>query len=494
MQKKANKLTKGPGATAPALSNTPGKKSVVKSAFVMRANPVLKKDRVEESISLTQRPIIEDYARFLNDSDDLLHELLQVVANSPTCDSIIGQKHALTLGDGFTVVRGGGLLTRSSGEVTDADLAQIEAVITQVNGDGESIVDVLSAVVRDYWQFGNAFIGFSKAGTQVFCYHVPFTKARLRRRNEMGDVDTIGVCLDWKNWNTTQAKKYSVYPNFTPDENGVDRCIMHLSDYRPGMDYYGLPDYISGILAATLEYYIDRRNLSKMENSNIPSGILQFFGANTVEEAEEIVADAKKQFSGLGKNGGLLIQALADSDLKAVFTSIENPEKEGEMLELQTSVAQKIATAHRWTTALAGIATAGKLGTNQQIIQEFEFVQSTVIRPAQNMLLRKFVNKFLRANGITDLSLEIKNSTPTSFFGAINPDTALTVDEKRDEMGFDALPQLSADEYTEIRNSLSGFSPLVANKILEVMTPEELREMIGLKGKGNDTNTGTGSN
>lgn len=497
MQKQRTNKSKGPGSKSPALFDK-SPKGVVKSAFVMRGNPVLAKDRVTETISLNNTPIVEEYARFLNQSDDLQNELLQVVVNSPTCDGIIKQKIELVLGAGLSAWRGkSGLFSAKQEPANDADLARLEAILLEVNADGESILDVLEKALTDYAHFGNCYVGFSKFQKRVYCYHIPFVKGKLKRRNQVGDVDTIGVCLDWKNWNSSQAEQYSAYPVFSPDKQGVERSVLHIAKYRPGMDYYGLPDYISGLLAATLEYYIDRRNISKMENANIPSGILQFFGANTVEEAEEVVNDAKKQFAGLGKNGGLLIQALADADLKAVFTAIENTEKEGEMLELQTVVAQKIITAHRWSTALAGIATAGKLGTNQQLIQEFETVQSTVIQPMQRLFLSKFLNEYLKLNGVNDLYLSIDNVTPTSFFGTINPETSLTADEKRQEMGFAPLPVLAADKYQEIREALNSFSPLVANKVLEVLERNELREMIGLEpnnNPNNDTDPSNGNN
>ncbi len=487
---KRNSNKKGPGVNRPAPA---AKKQVVKTSFVARANPVLRKDRVEETISLHTGGIWEEYARFFDQSDDMLHTLLQVAANAPTCDSIIKQKVALIGGECFIPKRGksGGVLRRTgSVEATPAEIDTLDALLTEANGSGETIKDVFDAVVLDFQTFGNAYIAFSRAGNRVFCSHVPFEKGRPKRKNSDGEVYEISVCDDWKNWSQSTAKKYSVFPNFQADDDGVERCILHIKNRRPGLDYFGAPDYISGLLACVLEYYVDRRNISKMENSNIPSGILQFFGANTVDEAEDIVAQAKKQYVGLGKNGGLLIQALADETMKAVFTSIENTEKEGEMLELQSVAAQKIITAHTWTTALAGIATAGKLGSNQQLIQEFQYVQAVVIKPIQDLFLRKFVNTYLRLNGVTDLFLEIANLTPTSFFGTFGLDTVLTGDEKREEIGYNPLPKLASDENQKIRESLNSFSPLVANKVLEVLERDELREMIGLQPNGNGSNNG----
>lgn len=490
MSKVGQYKKKGAGSQSPP----PSYKRVRKSAFVARANPVLLKDRVQESITLAFAPIVEDYARFLNQSDDLQHELLHVITASPTSGSILAQKHRLAMGVGFVAWKGKkSLFTEQKEAASEAERMRIDGVAVEVNADGQSIADVLSDVLRDYLLFGNAFVMFSKGeDDRVFCHHVPFVQAKPHRRNEAGDVEHIGICADWKNWSTATAKKYSTYPNYQPDVNGVERCVLHIKEYRPGMDYYGLPDHITGLLAATLEYYIDRRNLSKLENANIPSGILQFFGASTAEEAKEIVDDAKRQFAGVGKNGGLLVQALADADLKAVFTAIENAEREGEMLELQNTVAQKIITAHVWTASLAGIATAGQLGSNQQLVQEFQYVQAVSIQPLQTLMLDKFINIFLAENDIKDLVLTIENATPVTFFGDVSPSEVLTIDERREEMGFAPQPVIASNEFTEIREAVNSFSPLVANKVLDALDPDELRGMVGLETskQNGDTNTG----
>ena len=110
-------------------------------------------------------------------------------------------------------------------------------------------------------------------------------------------------------------------------------------------------------------------------------------------------------------------------------------------------------------------------------------VQNTVIKPMQNKLLAKFVNVFVEHSvGINNMMyLEIKNSTPVSFFGTIDLGTTLTKDEMRSEVGFAPLPntQEGASAVQQIRDTVNSFSPLVVNKMLDKLESDEIRQLLG---------------
>jgi hypothetical protein len=91
--------------TSPAGDDRPG--GLISSAVVARANPVLPKDIIQETVILDPRIYIaNDFVRFFSDGDDMLHTIISVVNNSPTCAAIIQQKVALIVGDGFTAMTG----------------------------------------------------------------------------------------------------------------------------------------------------------------------------------------------------------------------------------------------------------------------------------------------------------------------------------------------------------------------------------------------------
>jgi len=67
----------------------------------------------------------------------------------------------------------------------------------------------------------------------------------------------------------------------------------------------------------------------------------------------------------------------------------------------KTWTASAIVVANRWSKSLAGFATAGQLGSNQQIRQEMEYLQSTVIKPRQKLDVNlKSINPYLAEIGL----------------------------------------------------------------------------------------------
>lgn len=427
---------------------------ITATTFEARATPVLPSDVLRESIGLDNRFENDtEYARFFDEGDELLHTILSVVHNSPTCSAIIRQKVSMCLGAGLEAKEGrvrSIFKAEKEKKVEGKKLEELEDALLEVNSDSEAITDVLERVLVDYITLGNAYIGMARTGEDLSCYHEPFQTGRLRRKNKEGVIEVVGFCADWKNWNSVDARNVAVWPLWSTGEDGIERTVIHLKEYTPGFDYYGLPDWVSGLSFAGLEYMAGRWNQSKIENRYAPSGTLQFFGAATQEEAQGIVDQAKKAFTGLGNNGGLLIQVLQDDSLAAKFTPIETPQGDGEFLNLLSASSQAIITAHRWTNSLAGVATAGQMGSNQTVIQEYQFVQANVIAPIQKMMLDKFLNVFV-SQTFQGVRLDILNATPISFFGDIVPATALTRDEMRGELGFDP-DETQADPNTDPNN------------------------------------------
>jgi hypothetical protein len=118
--------------------------------------------------------------------------------------------------------------------------------------------------------------------------------------------------------------------------------------------------------------------------------------------------------------------------------------KEGSWLELGQIARENIITAHEWSQSLAGLSTAGSLGTNQQIRAEFEIIQNTVIKPIQDQLLNQWLNRTLleaaeyEGKDFGNNQLDILNNMPVSFAGDIPVSQVLTMDEQREVLGFTA--------------------------------------------------------
>jgi len=489
MRRNKNQPTQKPAGPKPG--------GLLASGVTNRARVVLPEDRFEEPTRQAGiYKIVGDYIAFLTEGDSLLWTINEVYNNSPTTRSIIRQKATLTIGDGFTAFKGrrSGLfqgLTKASSEVVDvAELEALNDLLEQVNTEGESLLDVAYKCALEFITYGNAYFGMARTEDGVYGYNIPFVKGRVSEKKP-GDVGYVGINEDWKIKSFTDGtvERLPLWPAWEKDEDGIERTVIHLKDYAPGFDYYGLPEWISALLYAELEYRISKFNSSKFDNGFMPSGLLQMFGAVSPEEAKDIVNEVHKQFTGTGKNSGLLVQVLSDETYKAVFTPFEKT-NEGEFLQLSQISAQAIVSAHRWTMSLAGFATAGQLGTNEQIRMEFEIAQNSVIKPIQEMILSAVVNRYVdevaKINlDVANIYLGFANSTPVSFLGAIDVNQVLTNDEKRELAGYGAV---EVDELTDDmkikRDTIAGFSPLLANKMLDQLSRDDIRALLGYEPDG----------
>lgn len=400
------------------------------------------------------------WVRFFTQKDDFLKSLIAIVNNSPTLRRIIEDKTNMVVGDGFIPMKGKAntlLTTSMKGEIiTDDSLNEIEDVISQVNLHGQNLQEVLAQLAFDYDAFGNSFceIVKGKVGSEPFTYiyHVPVYNIGIRKAEADQIIKSVGIYDNWEEvplttdgvfYESEGFREVPMYPDFKKFEDGTQRSVIHVKQYAAGYFYFGLPEWIGAKMWAEMEYRIQRFNTSKFENGFMPSGIMQFFGSITPAEAKKLVEGIESKFTGMANNHKLFVQVLRDEKLKAnwIPTSKEN---EGEFLNLQNLAASAIVVANRWSKSLAGFATAGQLGSNQQIRQEMEYLQSTVIKPRQNLILSKIINPYLAEIGqynpaFKDVQFSISNTLPVSFMGDIAVEDNLTQDEKREILGYSPI-------------------------------------------------------
>jgi aryl-alcohol dehydrogenase-like predicted oxidoreductase len=120
----------------------------------------------------------------------------------------------------------------------------------------------------------------------------------------------------------------------------------------------------------------------------LPSGILEVVTSNMEDEdAARFIRDIKAKYTNVekGNNGKILVIAKDSEQNKANFTPISQ-EQEGSFKELKQICTETIVTACQWFPSLAGIATEGKLGSNQQLSQEFEIASRYVSRQQKKII------------------------------------------------------------------------------------------------------------
>jgi hypothetical protein len=406
-----------------------------------------------------------EWVRFFNQDSSFLKGLMALVNNSTTLRNILNTKTTLTMGDGFVPIEASEVpflqtLRKMFKKIFigEAGILEMNNLVGSVNLNNETLEQVIEKVAFDWWAFGNSAVELVQAKRDnkdiVYIYHIPLHKLAIKKVDESNIIKTVGVSDNWnfENGGTSTITEIPLYPEFKQK-----RSAIHIKNYAPGFFYWGLPGNIASRFWAEIEYRIPKYNIGKFDNGFILSAIIQAYGNMTPEEGKKLVQRFTDTFSGTGNNSKVLFQVLRDEKYKTDVQILED-KSEGRYIELQQLATQAIITGNQWTTSLSGIATGGKLGSNQQIRDELEFVTNTSIKQARRIIMNSIINPFVLENAkvnpaLNNMMLKISNLNPISLASNLDPTQVLTRDEQREIFGFEALGNT---QQTEEENPIEG--------------------------------------
>jgi hypothetical protein len=130
---------------------------------------------------------------------------------------------------------------------------------------------------------------------------------------------------------------------------------------------------------------------------------------------------------------------------------------------------------------LAGIQVAGKLGTAKELADATLYYQNAIIKHDQNLLMFELNNLAKMMEDYDGTEISVSNSIPLGFI-ADSFATSFTEEEIRSAFGYGAKEVKLNTTATNIIDNINALSPLVANKVLESMSQEEIRSLAGLVG------------
>jgi len=278
--------------------------------------------------------------------------------------------------------------------------------IKNCNAFGDNLRNVVQKFEFDYLSDGNGYLEIVTNAKRSFLniYHQDHTRCRLSK-----DKKYVLLHHDWRNVKGSANKKRQIpiYPVFEDTlKDGYLRSIIHLKDYEPEFENYGLPGWIAGLNVSAIAYKTDKWNISRLDNSFNSSGVLVVSGEfKTDEEYEDFQTDFNENFTGEGKQGKILMLAQQPGqqpDAGTKFIPITQA-AEGDWQNLHLQSTDDLIIAHSWFRALSGITDNTGFDT-QRILNEYEIALNTVILDEQENILsiiRKILNDVLRVDGST---------------------------------------------------------------------------------------------
>ena len=229
-------------------------------------------------------------------------------------------------------------------------------------------------------------------------------KVRIATYREEFQVDHYWVSDDWS---SIRKNTPVLYPGFSIKDRSKASQILYVKEYRPGCEWYGIPEYISAANWIELEWEIAMFHLSSIRQGFHPSMVINF--ANAVpseEEMDSVIRRLRDEYEGASRGGKVIFTFSDSKDTAPVITPIDLNNSDERFIELNKNVTEGIFVGHRATNPnLFGVRVSGELGNKNDLIESLQVFQAQYVDSKQQLLEQTF-NRLSKINGITE-KLEI---------------------------------------------------------------------------------------
>lgn len=298
-----------------------------------------------------------------------------------------------------------------------------------------------------------------KDGVVTLVDHFPMHTLRPEKCNEKGEIEAYYYMYDWS------KKKPSEQPKRIPAfgfGNGNEAEIFVIKPYVSGYHYFSPIDYSGALPYCVLEEEIADYLINDVKNGFSGTKIINFNnGVPPQEKRDEIKRDVLSKTTG-SRGDKVIVSFNQNSESKTTIDDVSLNDAPSHYEYLAKECFEKLIVGHRVTSPmLLGIRdTGGGLSNNTDEIETSTLLfLNLVIKPYQQEIIQAL-------------------------------DTILAVNDIALDLKFDRLQPLDNDtmiEENEVINALTSMSPLVATKVLDSMTPNEIRALIKLPAKAEGT-------
>jgi DNA-binding Lrp family transcriptional regulator len=394
------------------------------------------------------------------EKNDYPNYLLALYNKSPKHNAIVKGKVNYIIGNGWK---------------SDESDPIAEQFIAQPN-QFESLDDLTRKVSIDIEIFGGAYLEviWSVTGGQLTdVLHIDYTKIRSNTDNTQF----------WykKDWNERKDELIPMMAFNTKVRQG--KQILYIKEYRPGLDTYALPGYMGALNYIESDIEVSRHVLGNAQTGFSASKLITLpNGEPSPDEKRNIERRFTDRFSGSdGKKFILsfttdparkpIIEDLGASDItKENFTNVD------------LIIQNNLFAGHQITSpSLFGIAEPGQLGSRTQMRDSYEIFKNTYVNDKQKFLESIF-NQLATLKGATS-EITIIPVEPIGYeYSEAILTQNMTKDELREALNLPAIEQTASSSAQAVTDAINGLSPLVANKVLESMSANEIRALVGLAG------------
>jgi len=356
-------------------------------------------------------------------------QIARMMYDSPTNGAALYRKAFMTKGKGFDMAG----LPRT-----------LTSLLNDINGEGETINDVLKKVAYDYCAFGGFALKITWGNDAYIRYveHIPFTFVRCGEPNLEDKIDYYLINNNWDGKLPAGRERCYALPNFNPsyfkdatrneqglyspseDQIAQSEQLIYFYDYKPfatnGQLYYPVPDYVAGLDAIETEASIGIANKSRIDNGMGGKTIIQFPFKTSLEEKQRNDQAMKDNFGGAYNDGAMMSLYTDNKDHLPTITSLPAPDA-NTYVELEKSVKQSIITSHSIPAILLEYNYGGGFNNRaEEMTQAYDMFQRTIIQDYQIDIISVF-NRIITYMGWTNVEMSI---IPFTLAVEVTPSTA----------------------------------------------------------------------
>jgi len=277
--------------------------------------------------------------------------------------------------------------------------ANEEIYLERANSHGESWNDIFAKSALDFKLHGSwaLEIIYSNDRQRIEAYHIDFSYVRATEKDHRGHIPGYFVSTKWDSkarfsQGTYEDQDIEYLPVYNPDKKLEEpRQIYVHKDYRPGQEYYPLPDYVAALRVIELDTEIDNFHTNNIKSGLAPSLSITTFTNGSDEQLRQIEEQLNANYAGTNNAGSLIYMDVADKETAPIITPIPQNGADGYYTTINDLVMQKILTAHRITSPmLLGIKESGQLGGRAEMLDAHLLFLNLVIMPFQQELIKCF--------------------------------------------------------------------------------------------------------
>ena len=394
-------------------------------------------------------------------------------------------KHNAILTAKQLYIAGQGLAFNTDGLTTEK-IVSTQALIQNPN-PYENLHSISSKMALDIELFGGCYLHIIKTKDKkniAEVYHLDYCKLRSNKDNTKIYYSEHWLNDDGTDNSSIRPEQITEYPAYgSKDYDKGKDGVLYYKQYRPNIETYTLPEYIGGVPAIITDAEIANYHRASIQNGFMGGTMITFAsGVPSEEEMSTIEKQLKRKFVGTDRANSLVIDFVDDPARAPQIQQLTGNDFDKRYEALNKTIQEEIFVSHKIVSPmLFGVRVEGQLGGRNEMATAFQLFQNTYITPKQNQI-EEILNELVGlAKRLTFIPIE----PIMPEFSEATLATILTKDEMREIVGRKPLDITSNNN--AVNDAINTLSPLVANKVLESMTPNEIRSLVSLPAKEEGT-------